>query len=109
MTISNIGSSNIKFHDKILFIKNLLNVPETSKNLPFIKRFCHDGNNVTFEFDLSKIVVKDKQTNQVLRDGGIKNRLYAIPFQKSGPSTPHFAFVCENASINKWHLDWSSK
>lgn len=49
------------------------------------------------------VLVKDKIMNEVFLDGGTKDGLYTIQIQNSGSSVPHYVFICENASINKWH------
>lgn len=92
MKILYIGNSSFICNDRLLHIRNLLHVPSTSKNLISIKKICSD-NNVAFEFDCAKVLVRDKITNKVLLEGGTKEKLYTIPIQNSGSLVPHYAFI----------------
>lgn len=94
----NIGSSTFNCKDKILHVKNLLHIPSTLKNLLSVQKFSKD-NNVSFEFDMSKVLVKDKNTHEVLMKGGTKNGLYTL--HHLGGSIPHHVFLCEGATLNK--------
>lgn len=97
MEISNIGSSSFNCNNKILY-QDLLHILETSTNLLSFKKYCED-NNVWLEFDVSKVLVKDRDTNEVLMKGGTQNSLYTL--QHSSAYVPHYAFLCERATLNR--------
>lgn len=100
MKIYNIGHFSVECHNRVILIKNLLHVPSTSKNLIFVKKFC-GYNNVTFEFDVSKVLVKDKEIKGVLLEEKTKDDMYTLPIHNPGSFIPYYAFICEKASINK--------
>jgi hypothetical protein len=49
MPINHIGQSTIYTHDRDLILKNILHVPNASKNLVSVHKFTYD-NNIFFEF-----------------------------------------------------------
>jgi hypothetical protein len=49
MPISHIGHTTIHSHDRDLIIKDILHVPDASKNLVSVHKFTYD-NNAFFEF-----------------------------------------------------------
>lgn len=72
------------------------------KKIYSVHKFCKD-NDVSFEFDSSN--VKDRGMQEVLIKG-VSDGLYTLTKQPSGPSIqspPHYEFICERASLNKWH------
>ena len=79
LTISYIGSSIISpcHTRKLLYLNNILHVPNITKNLLSISQFTHD-NNVVIEFDSNCGLVKDKPLKITLLEGTLKEGLYQL-------------------------------
>jgi hypothetical protein len=78
MPISHIGQTTIHSHDRDLVHKDILHVPDASKNLVSIHKFTYD-NNALFEFHPWHFLLKDRDTRKPLLRGRYKNELYPFP------------------------------
>jgi histone deacetylase 1/2 len=128
VSISSLGHSSFHSHHDPsvkLELKDLLHVPNISKNLLSVSKFAQD-NNVIFEFHPYKCFVKSQASRQILLEGHVgADGLYQFkPFkfisnndQVSKHSSSNFSvvsnsFSCNNAVYNsqsvsefhKWHL-----
>ena len=56
---------------------NLLHVPEITKNLLGVSKFCSD-NNVCFEFHSDVCIVKDKSSQTVVLKGKLDHGLLCV-------------------------------
>ncbi|KAL5834541.1 hypothetical protein ACOSQ4_014038 [Xanthoceras sorbifolium] len=80
LPIAHIGSSYIVSHTQpasILQLKDVLHVPNITKNLLSISKFTKD-NNACAEFYDNHFVVKDKVSRKVLLHGQLRNGLYQL-------------------------------
>ena len=77
---------NTLLPDKSLLLKDVLHVPNITKNLLSISQFTKD-NNVILEFDSQQCVIKDKRTRLVLLQGILTNGLYKLQQTSSPPSS----------------------
>jgi hypothetical protein len=78
MPISHIGQTTIHSHDRSLILKDILHVPDASKNLLSIHKFAYD-NNAFFEFHPWHFLLKDRDTRKPLLRRRCKNGLYPLP------------------------------
>ncbi|WVZ77133.1 hypothetical protein U9M48_025033 [Paspalum notatum var. saurae] len=97
MKISHVGQSTIHTPNRNLHLKNILHVPNSSKNLVSVHRLATD-NNVFLEFHPNFFLIKDQGSRSTLLRGPCKQGLYPLP-------TPHakHAFGVSKPSIDKWH------
>ena len=79
VNIANIGESAFKSHSasfsRILHLKNLLHVPNITKNLLSVSKFAQD-NSVFFEFHPSFCFVKDLNTKEIVLKRTLDRGLY---------------------------------
>uniref|UniRef100_A0A803Q8Y1 CCHC-type domain-containing protein n=1 Tax=Cannabis sativa TaxID=3483 RepID=A0A803Q8Y1_CANSA len=82
MPIFRIGSNSISSNlpNQFLILKDILHVPNATKNLLSISQFTKD-NNFTLEFNDVCCLIKDKTTRQVLLKGTLNNGLYKLQIQ----------------------------
>ncbi|XP_042982037.1 uncharacterized protein LOC122311522 isoform X1 [Carya illinoinensis] len=97
LPISNIGDSVFKTSSCSFSLKQLLHVPDITKNLVSVRQFCHD-NLVFFEFHNSCFIVKDSKTGTPLLRGPVRDGLYTFP----APVCPQ-ALVGERTTPSQWH------
>lgn len=79
MTISHSRKSNASC-EGTKFVLDLLLVPESSRNLLSVNRFC-SGNHVHVEFDKQRVRIRDLATEKVLTEGEEKDGLYQLPLR----------------------------
>ncbi|XP_078442929.1 uncharacterized protein LOC144712509 [Wolffia australiana] len=77
LKILSIGSSKISTERRTLNLKDIMHVPEITKNLLSVRKLTLD-NNVYIEFHKSCCLVKDEVTHRTLLTGTIKNGLYYL-------------------------------
>jgi histone deacetylase 1/2 len=99
MRISHIGKSTIHTPARQLYLKNILHVPSTKKNLVPVHRLASD-NNVFFEFHPDHFLIKDRDTKSTLLEGPCRKGLYPLP---SASSSSKQAFGVNKVSIHRWH------
>ena len=77
--IKHVGSAKFcsPYNSDIMSLKNLLHVPEITKNLLSVSKFCVD-NNVFFEFHAFSYFVKDQTSKVILLEGKLNNGLYVF-------------------------------
>jgi hypothetical protein len=100
MTIKHVGHSAVSTPHHRILLKNVLHVPQATRNLAYVHRLTAD-NDVFLELHPTFFLVKDRSTRQTLLHEPCKNGLYPIP---SLDSTPHEQ--CLNVtkpSTEKWH------
>lgn len=101
--ISYVGDSKISTASHALFLRDILHVPEITKNLSSVVQFTSD-NDVVFEFHPGSCLVKDRATRKVLLDGTLEQDFYKIlpnAFSKS-PIQPQ-ALLTTTSSFELWH------
>jgi hypothetical protein len=100
MQIIHVGNSTLHTPSRDLFLKNVLHVPSSKKNLVSIHRFTRD-NHVFIEYHPYFFLVKDPSTKKVLLHGRCRGGLY--PF----PSLEHSSLKCVlsvvKPSLSHWH------
>ena len=79
LLIKHVGSASFcsPYSSRIMNLKNLLHVPEITKNLLSVSKFCVD-NNVFFEFHAFSCFVKDQISKSILLEGKLDNGLYVF-------------------------------
>lgn len=79
MNIAHIGEtilqSGSSLSSRKIMLKNLLHVPNITKNLLSVSQFAQD-NSVFFEFHLFSCFVKDQASKEVVLKGTLDNGLY---------------------------------
>ena len=101
MNITHIGSSIVKNPMKNLHLKDVLHVPETSKNLVSVHRFTLD-NNVLIEFYPYFFLVKDLATRRIILRGRCVGGLYPLISSSSSWSYKQ-ANIVTKPSSSRWH------
>ena len=90
LDISHVGDTLVQSHTqpfKKLHLKNILHVPQITKNLLSISKFTFD-NKATAEFYADKCVIKDIKTRKILLQGVLRDGLYCLEFV--GAPQAHF-------------------
>jgi histone deacetylase 1/2 len=77
MRISHVGHGILRSPRTNLHLKNILHVPDASKNLLSVNRFTRD-NGVFLEFHPNHFVVKEQSTRTPLLEGRCENGLYPV-------------------------------
>jgi len=77
MRISHVGHGILRSPRTNLHLKNILHVPDASKNLLSVNRFTRD-NGVFLEFHPNHFVVKEQSTRKPLLTGQCENGLYPV-------------------------------
>ena len=98
LAIKNIGASKLSPSNFIL--RNILHVPQITKNLLSVQKFTHD-NNVFLEFHPSYFFVKDCKSGRILHCGLSRNGLYH--WFPSSSAAPPRVFSSERVSFMDWH------
>ena len=83
-------------------MKNLLHVPDITKNLLSVSQFTVD-NKVLLEFHPDSCFVKDLSTQKTLLRGQLKDGMYVFPLIKRSFTTSLQALLGERASSSVWH------
>ena len=101
MRINQIGQSFVRTPNRDLLLKNVLYVPEASKNLASVHRLTAD-NNAFMEFHPDYFLIKDQVTRKTLFRGRCEGGLY--PLKSSRSSVVNKAsYGATKISINRWH------
>ena len=118
LNIKHIGQTEFitPYSSKRLKLSHLLHVPEITKNLLSVSKFCLD-NGVLFEFHADSCFVKDKASKTVLLEGKLANGLYSFdkahlrfigglqqPCMTSTNSVPCFSVQSNLVSCNTFDL-----
>ncbi|KAL4272896.1 hypothetical protein GQ457_13G028570 [Hibiscus cannabinus] len=77
LPITHVGNTVVSTSERSLVIRNMLCVPQITRNLMSVSRFACD-NSVYFEFRANSCFVKDEQTGQVLLQGKVEDGLYSF-------------------------------
>jgi histone deacetylase 1/2 len=85
MDIHHIGNSVIHTPTHDLHPKNILHVPQATKNLISTSRLAHD-NHTFVEYWPKSFFVKDQDTKEILLQGRCVNGIYPLP--SSSTSSP---------------------
>jgi hypothetical protein len=103
MDITHVGHSII-FHPVHNFhLRNILHVPNASKNLFSVHRFTYD-NRVFIEFRPFYFLIKDQATWRILHRGRCVGGLYPlISFLVASSQLEKRAFIATKPSQAKWH------
>jgi hypothetical protein len=100
MSISHIGNSVLHTtHDK-LHLRNILHVPNASKNLLSDHKLTLD-NDIFLEFHPFFFFIKDRATRRILFKGPCRDGLYSLVPSSTGYSK--LAFVSIKPSSSTWH------
>jgi hypothetical protein len=100
LQILHTGHSTINSDHRPLTLRNILHVPDISKNLLSVQKFSRD-NDVFFEFHPSYFSIKDRWTRRRLLEGRCKGGLYPIPF--SDDRILKHALISRPISRDDWH------
>ncbi|RVW87716.1 Retrovirus-related Pol polyprotein from transposon TNT 1-94 [Vitis vinifera] len=91
--IGHTSFSSLFIPSKILALKQLLHVPEITKNLLSVSKFAAD-NHVFFEFHPTSCFVKDLSTRTVLMHGQLKGDYMSLPSKEpTVPASPTSPFT----------------
>ena len=102
MNITHIGSSIVQNPMKNLHLKDVLHVPQTSKNLVSVHRFTLD-NNVLIEFYPHFFLVKDLSTRRIILRGRCVGGLYPLISSSSSSWSNKQANIVTKPSSSRWH------
>jgi len=102
MNITHIGSLIVKNPMKNLHLKDVLHVPQTSKNLVSVHRFTLD-NNVLIEFYPYFFLVKDLRTRRIILRGRCVGGLYPLISSPSSSWSNKQANIVTKPSSSRWH------
>jgi histone deacetylase 1/2 len=98
MRISHTGQSSLSTHTSTpLHLKNVLYVPEVTRNLLSVKKLTRD-NNVFVEFHPYDVFVKDRDSREIIISGQSRGGIYPI-----GAPRVIQAFSSVRVSSAKWH------
>jgi hypothetical protein len=97
MDISHIGEATIYTHNRNLKLKQVLHVPQATKNLVSVHYFAVD-NNVFLEYHPYFFLIKDRATRKPLLRGKCHKGLYPLP-----SSFARQVFGVSRPSFHRWH------
>jgi gag-polypeptide of LTR copia-type/GAG-pre-integrase domain len=97
LQIAHKGSALLPTYFQSLQLKNILHVPDMTKNLLSVSQLTSD-NNVTVEFVSDSCFVKDKATQQILLHGILHRGLYKLQ-----PVHKQQVFQATHSSPDLWH------
>ena len=97
LPITHTGSTSLLHSNQEFSLTNVLCVPNITKNLISISKFCI-SNNASIEFLPFLFLVKDLHTGAILLKGKATNGVYEWP-----PSTPLIAFSSTKTTSFDWH------
>ena len=102
LLIKHIGHTSFEspFTSHKLDLKHLLHVPEITKNLLSVSKFCTD-NNVLFEFHSTRCFVKDQSTRTILLEGVLRYGLYVFDKAQVSLSSPPKSRVSQSNSCTR--------
>uniref|UniRef100_A0A2N9J5B9 Integrase catalytic domain-containing protein n=1 Tax=Fagus sylvatica TaxID=28930 RepID=A0A2N9J5B9_FAGSY len=100
LPVAHIGTTSLSTPHSSLLLKDVLHVPQITKNLVSVQKFTSDTNTF-FEFHPDYFLVKDRPTRKLLLHGLSSNGLYS--FSSAKPHSPPSAFLGERTSIDGWH------
>jgi hypothetical protein len=101
LSIAHVGHSSLASSSRSLALRNILHVPEISKNLLSVYRLVSD-NDIFIEFHKYFFCVKDKATRNVILRGRSRGGLYPIPFDRASLQGRH-ASSSVKISPSQWH------
>jgi histone deacetylase 1/2 len=102
MRISNIDQSIVHNHGRNFHLRNVLYVPNASKNLLSVHRFTYD-NRVFIEFHPFFLLIKDQVTKKIIHRGRCVGGLYPLISSLESSSSQKHAFVATTPSQSRWH------
>jgi histone deacetylase 1/2 len=97
MTISHIVHSIVHHPTQDFRLRNILHIPNASKNLLSVHRFTYDN-----EFHPFFFFIKDQATQRVIHRGRCVGGLYPLISSLESQSSKH-AFVAIKPSKSQWH------
>ena len=101
MDICHVGHSVVRTPPHNFQLRNILHVPNASKNLLSVHRFTLD-NHVFIEFHPSFFLIKDQATRNIIHRGRCVGGLYPL-ISSSVSSNEKQAFAVTKPSHAKWH------
>jgi histone deacetylase 1/2 len=101
LSIAHVGHSSLAGSSRSLALRNILHVPDISKNLLSVYRLVSD-NDIFIEFHKYFFCVKDKATRNVILRGRSRGGLYPIPFDRASLQGRH-ASSSVKISPSQWH------
>jgi hypothetical protein len=102
MHVKHIVHSIIYTPDRDLLIRDILHVPQASKNLASVHRIAYD-NNVFFELHPDFFFIKDQESRKTLLQGKSKGGLYPLPRNAPTTYSSKQAFNTTKISPTRWH------
>ncbi|XP_012702882.1 uncharacterized protein LOC101777117 [Setaria italica] len=78
MEIKHVGHSIVPTHSRDLYLKNILHVPQATKNLVFVHRLTKD-NSSFLEFHPDYFLIKDQSMKNTILRGRCHKGLYPLP------------------------------
>jgi histone deacetylase 1/2 len=100
LRITHIGHSSLNTADRPLALRNILHVPNITKNLLSVHKFSRD-NDVFFEYHPWHFSIKDWQSRRSLLDGRCESGLYSIK-STDLPVLKH-ALAARSTTYSHWH------
>jgi hypothetical protein len=100
LRILHTGHSMINTATRPLALRNILHVPDISKNLLSVHKFSRD-NDVFFEYHPWYFFIKDRQSRKALLEGRCESGLY--PIKPSDAATLRHALLSRSTSRAQWH------
>jgi hypothetical protein len=97
MDISHVGEGAIYTRSQNLKLKQILHVPQDTKNLVSVHRFVVD-NNIFLEYHPYFFLIKDRATRKLLLKGKCHKGLYPLP-----SSFTRQVFGVSRQSFHRWH------
>jgi hypothetical protein len=100
LKITHIGHSSLNTANHPLVLRNILHVPNITKNLLSVHKFSQD-NDIFFEYHPWHFFIKDRQWRKSLQDGRCESGLYPIK-STNFPVLKH-ALAARSTTYSHWH------
>jgi histone deacetylase 1/2 len=102
MEINHIGSSTLHTPSSTIHLRNILHVPEASKNLLSVHRLASD-NDAFLEFHPNRFFIKEQGTRKVIFQGPCERGLYPLKSSSSRSSPNKSVLTAVKATPTLWH------
>ena len=102
MKISNIGHTTLYNPSGNIHLRNIVHVPNASKNLVSVHKLARD-NNAFVEFHPDFFCIKDQATRKIIHQSRSRGGLYPLDLSTSSGGVTKQAWAAHKPTVSRWH------